>query len=170
MKTLILTRHAKSSWNTDVSTDFERPLNKRGMHDAPEMAARLLSHGPIPERIVSSSATRALVTTRLMMKGLALNSQLLEITDRIYEAPVQALLDTISNLENNCHTAMIVGHNPGMSGTGNYLCAKATLQMPTCALACLDLDIDSWGEVYRDCATMRWYDYPKNSLELTNHR
>ena len=140
------------------------------MHDAPEMAARLLSHGPIPERIVSSSATRALVTTRLMMKGLALNSQLLEITDRIYEAPVQALLDTISNLENNCHTAMIVGHNPGMSGTGNYLCAKATLQMPTCALACLDLDIDSWGEVYRDCATMRWYDYPKNSLELTNHR
>ena len=73
------------------------------------------------------------------MKGLALNSQLLEITDRIYEAPVQALLDTISNLENNCHTAMIVGHNPGMSGTGNYLCAKATLQMPTCALACLCL-------------------------------
>ena len=140
------------------------------MHDAPEMAARLLSHGPIPERIVSSSATRALVTTRLLMKGLALNSQLLEITDRIYEAPVQALLDTISNLELDCHTAMIVGHNPGISGTGNYLCAKATLQMPTCAMACLDLDIDSWAEVYRDCATLRWYDYPKNSVELTSHR
>ena len=103
------------------------------------------------------------------MTGLALNSRLLEITDSIYEAPVQALLETISNLT-DCQTAMVVGHNPGMSAIGNYLCANAALQMPTCAMACLDLDIDRWDEVYRDCATLRWYDYPKNTMKLQSNR
>ena len=163
MKTLILARHAKSSWNSDVSTDFERPLNKRGMRDAPNMAKRLLARGPIPDAIVSSTATRALVTTRLLMNGLQLHSALLETTDDIYEAPVQALLNTIGKLRDNTNSAMIVGHNPGMSATGNHLCSSAALQMPTCAMACLDLDIDSWREVYRDCAKLRWYDYPKKT-------
>jgi len=170
VKTLILVRHAKSSWNSDASTDFERPLNNRGMRDAPEMAARLSARGPIPEAIVTSSATRALVTTRLLMTGLGLKSQLLETSDSIYEAPVQALLDTIGNLKEPGRTAMIVGHNPGMSSTGSYLCTEAALQMPTCAMVCLDLDIENWEEVYRDCAKLRWYDYPKNQMKLNGSR
>jgi len=165
VKTLILVRHAKSSWNSDVSTDFERPLNKRGMRDAPEMARRLVTRGPVPDAIVSSTATRALVTTRLLMTGLQINSGLLKTTDEIYEAPVQALLDTIGNLKHESNAVMIVGHNPGMSATGNHLCSAAALQMPTCAMACLDLDIDNWCDVYRDCATLRWYDYPKKQNE-----
>lgn len=165
MKTLILTRHAKSSWNSEASTDFERPLNKRGMRDAPEMAKRLARRGPMPDSIVSSTATRALVTTRLMMSELSLHSRHLTTTDSIYEAPVKALLDAIGNLPNQCEVAMLVGHNPGMSNTGNYLCTKAALQMPTCAMACLELDVDKWTDVYRDCAVLRWYDYPKNQIQ-----
>jgi len=135
------------------------------MRDAPEMARRLLSRGAIPESIVSSTATRALVTTRLLITGLNLNSQLLQTTDNIYEAPMQALLDTIGKLSDASQTVMIVGHNPGMSSTGNHLCSAAALQMPTCAMACLDLDIENWGDVYRDCAKLRWYDYPKKQNE-----
>ena len=164
MKTLILVRHAKSSWNSDAATDFERPLNNRGLRDAPEMAKRLKSTGPLPDTIVSSTATRALVTTRLLMRELALPAQALETTDNIYEAPVQALLDTIGGLKETSQVAMLVGHNPGMSSTTNHLCSMAEIQMPTCAMACLELDIDHWSEVYRDCATLHWYDYPKNQL------
>lgn len=131
------------------------------------MAARLSYHGPIPDTIVSSTATRALVTTRLLMSELSLHSRILETTDSIYEAPLQALLKTIDNLPGQSETAMLVGHNPGMSNTGNYLCGEAALQMPTCAMACLELDIDNWSDVYRDCATLRWYDYPKNQMPLT---
>ncbi len=104
------------------------------------------------------------------MTGLALESRLLETTENIYEAPVQALLETIGNLKVSCQTALIVGHNPGMSSTGNYLCPEAALQMPTCAMACLDLDIENWSDVYRDCATLRWYDYPKNQIKLSGSR
>lgn len=170
MKTLILVRHAKSSWNSDVSTDFERPLNKRGMRDAPDMAARLAAHGPIPDTIVSSSATRALVTARMLARGLDLSPQSLETTRDIYEAPVKALLKTINSWLQINQTVMMVGHNPGMSATGNYLCSSAALEMPTCAMACLDLDIDSWNDIYRDCATLRWYDYPKNQIPLNSSR
>jgi len=162
VKTLILVRHAKSSWNSDAGTDFERPLNNRGSRDAPEMAARLVARRLLPDTIISSAATRALVTSRLLLAGLALNSRILQTTDRIYEAPVPTLLETISDLQDSYQTAMIVGHNPGMSATTNHLCSEASIQMPTCAMACLDLDIDCWADVYRDCAALRWYDYPKN--------
>ena len=162
MKTLILVRHAKSSWNSEASTDFERPLNARGMRDAPEMAARLAARGLVPETMVTSTAIRALVTARIMLTGLGLNSRILHTTDNIYEAPLSALLEAIGDLQDNYQTAMMVGHNPGMSAIGNYLCSEASLQMPTCAMACLELDIDNWSDVYRDCATLRWYDYPKN--------
>lgn len=170
MKTLILVRHAKSSWNSDAATDFERPLNNRGLRDAPEMASRLKTTGPLPDTIVSSTATRALVTTRLLMRELALPPQVLHTTDNIYEAPVQALIDTIGGLKETSQVAMLVGHNPGMSSTTNYLCSKAEIQMPTCAMACLELDIDHWSEVYRDCATLRWYDYPKNQMSARHSR
>ena len=167
MKTLILVRHAKSSWNNDAPTDFERPLNNRGMRDAPEMAARLVARGLLPDTVVSSSATRALVTARLLLNGLELNSRILHTTDSIYEAPVSALLETIGGLNDNDRTAMLIGHNPGMSSAANHLCSEAALQMPTCAMACLDLDIKKWAEIYKDCATLRFYDYPKNQTKPT---
>lgn len=167
MKTLLLVRHAKSSWNSDVSTDFERPLNNRGMRDAPEMANRLISRGLIPDKLISSTAARALATARLLVQGLSLDSKILATTDKIYEAPVQALLDTICGIDDRFQTVIMVGHNPGMSATGNYLCEKARLEMPTCAMACLQLETDSWSHVYRDCATMLWYDYPKSDYRNT---
>lgn len=57
---------------------------------------------------------------------------------------------------------MLVGHNPGVSSLCNFLCLQAGIEMPTCAMACFDLDIDKWDDLYKDCATLCWYDYPKN--------
>ncbi len=165
MKTLIVTRHAKSSWsthsNSDPNSDFQRPLNKRGIADTPVMAQRLVARGPIPDLIVSSTAARALATTELLMAELPISQNSLLTTDSIYEAPVDALIKAISSLANHINTAMLVGHNPGVSSLCNYLCVKANIQMPTCAMACLELDIDQWQDNYKDCATLSWYDYPK---------
>lgn len=162
MKQLIVTRHAKSSWNDDTLSDFKRPLNKRGNNDAPLMAKRLTTRGPIPELILSSTAVRALATTRLMMQELPLSTEQLLTTDSIYEAPLEALTKAISTLPDHIDTAMMVGHNPGSSSLCNYLSSKASLQMPTCAMACFELDVYRWQDAYRDCAVMLWYDYPKN--------
>ncbi len=164
MKTLILARHAKSSWKTDAETDFDRPLNKRGLSDAPLMAGRLRSKGPLPDRVVSSTAVRALATTELYLHGLGMRNNQLTTTRSIYEAPVSALITQIEQMTADCTIAMMVGHNPGMSAACHFLSSQADLEMPTCALACFDLEIDQWKDVYRDCATLRWFDYPKNAV------
>ena len=65
MKRLFLVRHAKSSWKHQGLTDFERPLNKRGQRDAPEMGARLAGKEIVLDLMVSSRATRAITTARV---------------------------------------------------------------------------------------------------------
>ena len=163
MKTLILTRHAKSSWNSDSSTDFGRPLNKRGIDDAPIMAKRLTGYGQLPQLVVSSTATRALQTAELLMRELAMEKTLLNTTDAIYEAPARALIDHIKQLPEQADIVMLIGHNPGMSSTCNYLSKEADVQMSTLAMVCMELEVGEWEDVYPDCATMKWYDYPKKN-------
>lgn len=126
------------------------------------MAQRILRRGPSPELIISSTAARAIATTELLLPELALDSDSLLTTDSIYEAPRAALEKAISTLHDQINIAMLVGHNPGVSSLCSFLCQKAALDMPTCAMACLELDIDQWQELYHDCATLVWYDYPKN--------
>lgn len=162
MKTLIITRHAKSSWNNNTLSDFQRPLNKRGIRDAPLMADRLRNRSQTPELVLSSTAARAIETTALFMSTLGLGKESLLTTDTIYEAPLSALEQAVSSLPTHISVAMMVGHNPGVSSLGDFLCSRSNLQMPTCAMACFELDVERWEDVYRDCAAMLWYDYPKN--------
>ncbi len=162
MKILLLARHAKSSWNTEAATDFERPLNNRGLRDAPMMASRLADRDLALDQIVSSTAHRALATARLLAEGLAHTPAIVQTGD-IYEAPSQRILQTIENFDDDWQSVIMVGHNPGMSNTCNLLCQQAGVAMPTCAIACLALDINRWADHYPDCATMQWYDYPKKA-------
>lgn len=164
MKQLLVTRHAKSSWNTNAS-DFMRPLNKRGIRDAPVMAQRLQQRGSAPELILSSTAYRALETAELIRKEMSLEQEQLLTTDSIYEAPLDALRQATTTLPDNATVVMLVGHNPGVSRLCQFLCRQTNLQMPTCAIACFNLDIDRWQDTYRDCATLLWYDYPKNGQQ-----
>lgn len=126
------------------------------------MADRLRNRGLSPDLVLSSTAVRALETTELLMSSLGLDKQALLTTDTIYEAPLSALQHAISKLPEQTPVAMMVGHNPGVSSLGGFLCSNSNLPMPTCAMACFELDIDRWEDLYRDCATMLWYDYPKN--------
>jgi phosphohistidine phosphatase len=162
VKTLLLARHAKSSWNTEAATDFERPLNNRGLRDAPMMAERLADRALKLDTIVSSKANRALATARLLAEGLDHRQAVVETGD-IYEAPATRILQTISGFDDSWQCVMMVGHNPGMSNTCNLLCQEAHIAMPTCAIACLELDIERWSDHYADCATLKWYDYPKKA-------
>ncbi len=126
------------------------------------MAQRLMARGPLPELIISSTAARAIATTELLLSELALDQDSLLTTDSIYEAPRAALEKAVGTLPDQINVAMLVGHNPGVSSLCSFLCQKATVDMPTCAMVCLELDIDRWEDNYNDCASLLWYDYPKN--------
>ena len=59
-------RHAKSDWKDSSLTDHQRPLNKRGKRDAPQMAAKLSELGWQPSRVLTSDSQRTMETLDLM--------------------------------------------------------------------------------------------------------
>ena len=145
MKRLFLLRHAKSSWTDADLSDFERPLNERGLQVAPFMGRHIAEQGYLPQVIVSSPARRARETAELINANAGLGLKL-KFDDRIYEASPGTLREVASELPDGIEAAMIVGHNPGMEGFIRHLTGQIE-PMPTAGLAVVDLDIDSWAKI-----------------------
>lgn len=161
MKTLILVRHAKSSWAEPGQADFERPLNDRGKMNAPEMGQRLAARKIPLQLIVSSPAKRAKKTAKLMAAEIRYPEEQIMYEMDIYEASLEELLAVLRNVEDRYQHLMMVGHNPGLSYLVNYLSKTSVNHMPTCAMAYLHLNIDSWKQVKQSCASLADFDFPK---------
>lgn len=162
MKKLTLIRHAKSDWSSGATNDFERPLNRRGNQAAPLMAGRILERDSRPDLLVSSPAQRAVETATLLAQGLELEQEQIKIIFHrdIYEASLATLIEVVRHFPDPEHIALI-GHNPGLSELGLWLCPQAPEWLPTCAVLELELAVDDWAAVAPDCATLVCYDYPK---------
>lgn len=144
MKTLYLVRHAKASRDDPSLADRDRPLNKRGLHDAPAMAKRLAK--PAIDLIVSSPALRALTTAQLFADELGHARPSIVIDERVYASTANALLVLIQELDDGIDGVMLFGHNPEFSELVGRLAGKA-IDMPTCAVARLRFDVASWADV-----------------------
>lgn len=143
MKTLLLARHAKSDWGVPNLADHDRPLNARGLRDAPAMASRLVDEGLLVDLVVSSTALRARTTAEDYAAAFGL--ELVE-DPLLYAASARSILLTASRLPDTSAVAMLVGHNPGMSDavaelTGDFV------ELPTCAVAECVVEVDSWAEL-----------------------
>lgn len=161
MRRLTLIRHAKSSWADADLTDFERPLNERGLRDAPRMAAQLHELLGVPDRLVSSPAKRAISTARIFATHFGLDLDAIAIEPRIYEASLPTLLRVVGELDAADRHVMLFGHNPGFSELAHQLAKCPFDAMPTCAAVQLELSIDEWSEAGKVRAKLRHYVYPK---------
>jgi phosphohistidine phosphatase len=154
---LLILRHAKSSWDSDAPTDFERPLSKRGQHDAPRMGAWLRQQGCIPDYVVSSPAKRAKQTVRRVCEALAIETDQTHWEPRIYEASPGTLLHVLADCPDKAETVLLVGHNPGLESLVEYLCGDRTPAptdgklLPTATVARLAMP-DDWGQLETGCA------------------
>lgn len=162
MKSLCLIRHAKSSWNDEYVEDFERLLNHRGLQDAPEMGARLMSQGFKPERIISSPAFRALATARRIARELTFDSDEIITDMRIYDAPVGNLLALIREIPDDINQIALIGHNPGIHKLSQFLTSTAPVEYPTCAVYWMQFGFNRWREISPLSGELIYYDYPKN--------
>ena len=145
MKSLLILRHAKSSWNKPGLDDHDRPLNKRGKRDAPRMGRLLASRGLIPDVILSSTALRARTTAEEVARHCGFEGKV-QTTSRLYLAGPAEYVAALSRLSGNPRTVMVVGHNPGLAELVHLLSGEPQ-RMPTAALAHIALDIDRWSEV-----------------------
>lgn len=162
MKYLTLIRHAKSSRDNPRLPDELRPLDARGLRDAPAMGRYLAeTFRFLPDRMVSSPATRAITTARMVAEAIGYHEWEIHQDSRIYEAPVSALAEVIHD-QDDAHTHLcMVGHNPGFENLTNWLCGTRVVEeVVTCAVIMLELDIASWSRADMGRARLKEYLYP----------
>jgi phosphohistidine phosphatase len=162
MRTLLLVRHAKSSWDDPALADKLRPLNDRGLHDAPQMGKRLAKQGIAPDLILSSPAERALKTAQLIAEKVGYSPADIAIDDRLYDTTSGVLLSVIQGLDAKVHSAMLVGHNPMMLELVERLTSGQVNSMPTCSVVELTYDAESWSTIGTAKPTDITVDAPKH--------
>jgi len=142
MKTLLLLRHGKSSWSAPALQDHNRPLNKRGKHDALLMGKLILEQGLTPDLIISSTARRAQDTARLAGEACGYDGEI-ELRQELYLSDTTCYLDILDSLPDQVNCAMVVGHNPDLEELLGLL-TDYEGTFPTAALAQVELPIASW--------------------------
>jgi phosphohistidine phosphatase len=168
MKTLILMRHAKSSWATPGQPDHDRPLNTRGKQSAPVMGRWLVAQGLVPDAILCSSAKRARQTVKRMRAEVA-ELPAPTIEPDLYESGPDEMQSCLAKLPSGCGSAMIVAHEPGMGEMLSRLTGCEHGPFPTAAIAVLDLDIGAWGEEPWLRARLRKLARPRDLMEPSEH-
>ena len=164
-KTLYIIRHAKSSWDNQSLSDSQRTLNARGLKDAPLMAKLLKGKKIVPDLIISSPAVRALSTAEIFADEFKYKRDKIISDEKIYEATMRELITTIREIKDEYNTVMLFGHNPGLSNIVNLIGNKFLPALPTCAVVGIELKVNSWSDVERDCGKIILFEYPKKSLK-----
>ena len=161
MKTLVLVRHAKSSWKNPRLDDHHRPLNKRGKKAAPEMARRMKKRGLRPDAIVSSDARRAMDRATAMTAVLGLPVAVIQPASDLYGASSEKIVAVIRRFPDDWQQVMVVGHNPGFTELANLFYPDRITNVPTAGVVELTFDVASWRDIHRHNLASSHYDYPK---------
>jgi phosphohistidine phosphatase len=164
MKTLLLVRHAKSSWESPGVQDIDRPLNERGKEDAPEMAKRIKDRKIDIDLFVSSPAKRARRTAKYFAEEFDVKKDDILLEDDLYLANPSAFMNVIKGLGKKYDTVALFAHNPGITDLANQLSNMRIDNMPTCSVFAVQADVESWKHF--DTAEKRFlfFDFPKNAF------
>ncbi len=169
MRTLLLMRHAKSSWDQPELADIDRPLAGRGREAAPQVARWLADHDLIPDLVLGSPAQRVRETWQLMAP--ALGDQVVCKTLRsLYEGAPSRLLEVLRRVDSEVRTLMLIGHNPALGALAQSLAGggstraleRLRTKFPTAAVAVLAFEIDRWADLAAAGGRLRELVRPKD--------
>lgn len=165
MKTLLLIRHAKSSWDDPGLSDFERPLNDRGKKDAPAMAERLYERGIKIDAFVTSPARRARKTAEQFSKQYKKEKDDLVLKTELYMATDEAFNSVVEKLNDDLDCVAIFSHNPGITDFANSLTDARIDNIPTCGIFAVSIDARKWNKFKDAKKNFLFFDYPKALVE-----
>lgn len=163
MKTLLIMRHAKSSWENSEYSDFERPLNEFGLKAAPFMGNIIYKNGLQPDLIISSPAKRA-KQTAVLIKAVAEITANIEYRDELYGARPTAFLEVTSAIEDKFERVLLIGHNPELENF-IYKLTGELQSMPTAAIAVIKLNVGKWSDINANCGFLELVVRPKDLIE-----
>ena len=165
MKTILLLRHGKSSWDGPPRPDRERPLAPRGVRAARRMGRFLERVGPAPDRILCSPAVRTAETLRHAADAGGWRAPG-TVVPELYGASPDDVLACVRAVDPGVETLLVVGHEPACSETASILIGGAALRFPTAALACVRLDAAGWNEVRPGLGELLWLVVPRMLARL----
>jgi len=161
-KEILLVRHAKSSWDDPYLDDHDRPLNERGLRNAPDMGKRLQGWGIRPEVWISSTALRAITTAEVMAEKVGFPQDQIQQTKDLYHASATELQEFIAGLDDAIGSAILFGHNPGMTSLVANLYGLLIDNLPTSGVVHLQFNENTWSAVYSAPPARAYFDFPKN--------
>lgn len=163
MKSLLLIRHAKSSWGDFTIADFDRPLNERGKRDAPVIAQKLLDRKIKIDAFVSSPAKRAKKTAQAFAEKYSVAKENIIYINDLYEANIEDFFSAVTLIDDRYNTVAIFSHNPGITSFANKMEVAKIDDMPTCAVFGVQTDISHWKD-FREAEKKFWFfEYPKKT-------
>jgi phosphohistidine phosphatase len=145
MKTLLLMRHAKSSWKDTDLSDQERPLTKRGIKTSKNMGEFITGKELVPQKIYTSSAVRALDTARFVSQACHCEDIIVAV-DEFYMAEPDIYYNFLKTLPDDQERVMLVGHNPGLESLLQLLSGRIDV-LPTAVVAFISLPVSSWKDL-----------------------
>ncbi len=162
-RTLILTRHAKSSWDNPLSNDHDRPLNKRGRKSAPAIGKWLSRNAWLPDEVLSSSATR----TRETWDRMGLTAARTTFTRDLYLADPAEMMKVLQQATGR--TVLLLGHNPGIAAFADQIVKYPPdhvrfYDYPTCATTVIRFDINTWRGLQRHSGKVLGFAIPRELL------
>jgi phosphohistidine phosphatase len=162
MKTLLIVRHAKSSWDNADTSDIDRPLNDRGKRDAPAMAQRIINTGLAIDRFVCSPAKRARQTAEYFVNAYGKKDKDIRFVPELYHASTATFKEVVSKLDDSDATVILFSHNPGITAFVNLLTDTIRVDnMPTCAVFAVKGDTAHWQDFFAAKRELLFFDYPK---------
>jgi phosphohistidine phosphatase len=161
---LILLRHAKSSWDDSSQRDFDRPLNKRGLRDAPRMGQLLLEQQINPGVIISSDANRAQSTARLVATELDYPFDDIRMNHALYLSSAATILDVLDSVAAKDSDVMLIAHNPGLTELANRLSDARIDDLPTCSVFIATQAAESWHDLGTHAGHFEAFYSPKKDL------
>jgi phosphohistidine phosphatase len=165
MKTLLLIRHAKSSWDDAGLSDFERPLNERGKKDAPAMAERLYERGIKVDVFITSPARRARKTAEQFAKRYKKEKEDLLLKTELYMAVDEAFNSVVEKLDDDIDCVAVFSHNPGITDFANQLSDARIDNIPTCGIFAVSIEARKWNKFREAKKKFLFFDYPKALVE-----
>lgn len=162
MKRITFIRHAKSSWDNPTLKDFNRPLNDRGVNDAPLMAKEFVKRNIPFDLIISSPSKRTTQTLELMCPHLQYELPDVLWERAFYHADPKTILMMIKPLPERIEHICIVGHNPGITEIVNILQKQKYIDnVPTCGIVSLIYHGKTWNDLRAETCDLDIMLYPK---------
>ncbi|MCC6371950.1 MAG: histidine phosphatase family protein [Bacteroidia bacterium] len=163
MKELILVRHAKSDWGSELLKDVDRHLNERGYSDAYFSSNWFRENKKQPELILSSTATRALSTALIFARTMEYDMKNFRLEKDIYEGSVTEMFEIINRQNDSKNSLMLFGHNPGITNLGNLLSDDLFFDnVPTCGILSFTFEKESWKAIEPKSGKLNYYQFPKD--------